>query len=465
MLKKHSQFFETLFITFDIIIVMVAWVLSYFQRFYLPIVPITKGIPPFVEYIKSMALIPFIWIPVYLNLGLYRSRRLSKWYDELYDVTKASSLAIIIYISVLYIFRHYEMSRGVFLTFWVLHIIMVWGGRRTIRWILKYIRKKGYNIKRVLIVGAGELGRKVNQIFSLRPELGYKVVGFLTRHKEKVGKEIDGIPVIGMYSDLSKILETENIDNVILAIPFEEQSSLPQLLSATEGIPADVKLVPDYFPFFQLKGGFEIFEGLPFVNLRTTPLVGWNWFLKRTFDITVALISLILSAPLMLIIALLIKLTSKGPVIYKQERVGWDGRRFIMYKFRTMVEDAEKNGPVWSTPNDPRCTPIGKWLRKFSLDELPQLWNVIKGEMSIVGPRPERPFFVEEFKKKIPNYILRLKVKAGITGWAQVNGLRGDTPLDERIKYDLFYIENWSLLFDIKVVLLTLFKGMLNRSA
>lgn len=465
MFKKYSQFFASLFIILDLIVVMSIWLLSYFQRFYLPIVPVTKGIPPFIEYIKFMVLIPFIWVPVYISFGLYRSRRLSKWHQELFDVVKASSLATVIFVTISYIFRHYEMSRGVFLTFWVSHPVAVWGVRTLLRRFLKYLRKKGINRKNAIIVGAGELGRRVYALFRDSPELGLNVIGFLTRHDSKLGSEIEGVPVIGKYEDLPRIIKTYSPDLVIITLPFEAQMLLPEILRSIEDTTVDIKIVPDYYNFFQVQGGYEIYGGIPFVSIRTSPLVGWNSVLKRIFDIIFSILLLIIFLPAMIIIPILIKLTSEGPVIYKQRRVGWDGKEFIMLKFRTMKKDAEENGPSFAKINDPRCTWIGRILRKFSLDELPQFINVIKGEMSIVGPRPERPFFIEEFKKKIPNYMLRLKIKAGITGWAQVNGLRGDTSIEERIKYDIFYIENWSLLFDLKILLLTAFKGMFNKTA
>jgi len=465
MFRKYAQFFQSLFIIVDMVIIMGVWLFSYYQRFYLPIVPVTKGIPPFIEYVKFMILIPFIWAPVYLSFGLYRSMRLSGWVRELYEVWKASSFATVLFVTISYIFRHYEMSRGVFLTFWCIHPFAVWGVRRVIRNFLRYLRKKGINTKNVVIVGAGEHGKRVYTLFKNSPELGLNPVGFLTRHDSKLGSSIDDLPVIGKYEDLPEVINRYNVDLVIIAIPFEIQHILPELLNLIDKTTVDIKIVPDYYPFFQIQSGYEVFGGIPFVSIRSSPLIGWNSILKRAFDIFFSLLFLILSLPLMLTIALLIKLTSKGPVIYKQKRVGWDGKEFTMLKFRTMKVDAEKDGPVFAKPNDPRCTSLGKILRKLSLDELPQLINTLKGDMSIVGPRPERPVFIEEFRKKIPNYMLRLKIKAGITGWAQVNGLRGDTSIEERIKYDIYYIENWSILFDLKIILLTIFKGMWNRTA
>lgn len=465
MFRKYAQFFQSIFIMVDILVIMGVWIFSYFQRFYFPIVPVTKGIPPFIEYIKFMILIPFIWIPVYLSFGLYRSMRLSGWDKELYEVLKASSFATVLFVTISYIFRHYEMSRGVFLTFWFLHPFAVWGVRRVIRIFLKHLRKKGLNRKNVVIVGAGGHGRRVYDLFKLYPELGLNPVGFLTRHDSKIGNSVAGIPVIGKYEDLPEVIKKYEVDLVIIAIPFEIQSKLPELLHSIEGTTVDIKIVPDYYPFFQVQSGFEVFGDIPFVSIRSSPLIGWNFIIKRGFDIFFSFLFLLLFSPFFFIVGALIKLTSKGPVIYKQKRVGWDGKEFTMWKFRTMRVDAEKDGPVFSKQNDPRCTPVGKILRKLSLDEIPQLINSLKGDMSIVGPRPERPVFIEEFRKKIPNYMLRLKIKAGITGWAQVNGLRGDTSIEERIKYDIFYIENWSILFDIKIILITIFKGMWNKRA
>jgi Undecaprenyl-phosphate glucose phosphotransferase len=287
----------------------------------------------------------------------------------------------------------------------------------------------------------------------------------LTRRPEKLGTTVMNVPVIGLFGDLDRVLNEKPVDQVILALPLEEQSQLRDIMEVLALRTIDVKVVPDLFNYVTLRGGLEEFGGLPIISLQGAPLEGWNRIAKRTFDILVASLALLFLSPVMLALSALVKLTSKGPIFFAQERMGMDGHLFHMFKFRTMRTDAEKDGARFATPNDDRRTPIGAFLRKTSLDEVPQFWNVFVGDMSLVGPRPERPVFIEEFKKQIPRYHLRHMVKSGITGWAQINGLRGDTSIKDRIDYDLYYIENWSLLFDLKILLRTALGGFLSRNA
>jgi Undecaprenyl-phosphate glucose phosphotransferase len=270
--------------------------------------------------------------------------------------------------------------------------------------------------------------------------------------------------LLGTLAEVGDIAQRERVDHLYVALPLEEHTKLLDLVEITGRECIDVKIVPDLLQFITLRARLEDLDGLPIININDVPLQGFNAWLKRAIDIALSATAMLILAIPLLVIALLVKLTSRGPVFYAQERMGLDGRAFIVYKFRSMYEDAESgSGPVWAREDDPRATPIGRWLRKLDLDELPQFWNVLRGEMSIVGPRPERPFFVEQFKHKIPQYMLRHKVKAGITGWAQVNGWRGNTSLEKRIEYDLYYIENWSVTLDLKIMWLTVFRGLFQR--
>jgi Undecaprenyl-phosphate glucose phosphotransferase len=271
---------------------------------------------------------------------------------------------------------------------------------------------------------------------------------------------------LGAPEDIRAVLDTRQVDIVIIALPHNDYPRLTGILNEIGDDPVAIHLVPDVFSLASLRGGIEEFETLPVIHLRESPLYGWNRVLKRAFDVGVGTAALLVAGPLMGAIALLIKVASPGPVLYRQERMGLDGRRFRMLKFRTMRVDAETDtGPQWAVPDDPRRTAVGTFLRSTSLDELPQLMNVLRGEMSLVGPRPERPSFVEEFRRRVPGYMLRHKVKAGITGWAQINGWRGNTSIEKRIEYDLYYIERWSLALDVKILLLTLWLGFKNRNA
>jgi Undecaprenyl-phosphate glucose phosphotransferase len=287
----------------------------------------------------------------------------------------------------------------------------------------------------------------------------------LTRRPEKVGTQILGAKVLGMISEVEQVLDAAPVDQVIIALPLEDQPLVKELMERLALRTVDVKLVPDLYQYITLKGGFEEFGGLPMVSLQGGPLHGWNLIAKRLFDFALSLLALLLAAPVMAVVAALVKLSSKGPVLFRQERMGMDGRTFQMLKFRTMRPDAEPAGAAMASEADPRRTGLGAFLRRFSLDELPQFFNVLKGEMSLVGPRPERPVFIEEFKKQIPRYHLRHLVKSGITGWAQVNGLRGQTSIEKRIEFDLYYIENWSLMLDLKILIRTALGGFLSRNA
>ncbi|NMC62421.1 MAG: exopolysaccharide biosynthesis polyprenyl glycosylphosphotransferase, partial [SAR324 cluster bacterium] len=297
-----------------------------------------------------------------------------------------------------------------------------------------------------------------------RRELGIQLIGCLSKDgTEKRGP--GNVPIMGSYDDLGEVLRSRELDQVIVALPLEDNHILPNVMKQLRDSTVDVKIIPDVYQFISVGGSIEDFEGLPVISVQESPIEGVNLLLKRCIDIGFSALSLIILFPLMLTIAILIKISSRGPVLYKQERMSIDGSRFCIYKFRTMSKDAEAHGPQWSTTGDSRVTFLGRILRAYSLDELPQLYNVLRGDMSLVGPRPERPVFINEFRKHIPKYMLRHKVPAGMTGWAQINGWRGNTSIDKRVECDLFYIRNWSILFDLKIVLLTLFKGLRNRSA
>jgi Undecaprenyl-phosphate glucose phosphotransferase len=313
----------------------------------------------------------------------------------------------------------------------------------------------------VIIAGAGELGKLVADKVLEHRELGFKLIGFLDDRASGDHIGYRGLPLLGTLGDADEIIRRERIDHLYVALPLEEHVKMLGLVEATNREGVDVHVVPDLLQFIALRARLENLDGVPIISLNDVPLRGFNSLLKRVIDVGISGLALFAMAAPLGLIALLIKRTSRGPVFYKQERMGLDGKAFQVYKFRSMYLGAEdETGPVWARDNDPRCTPVGRWLRRFDLDELPQLWNVLRGDMSIVGPRPERPYFVAQFKHRIPQYMLRHKVKAGITGWAQVNGWRGNTSLEKRIEYDLYYIENWSVGLDIKIMWLTLLRGL-----
>lgn len=466
MLKQKRQLFEYLFIAADLIVVSVAWLIAYWLRFKTGLVPVDKGVPELTHYLSMLLFIWLIWAFIFRRMGLYRPMRGVRRTRELWVLVNANALAILLLISMTYLFREksIQFSRLVFVYFWGLSTFLTVVERSALRFFLRELRRKGYNLRYMLIVGAGQVAADMVSRVRLHQELGIQILGCLSRDgMERRGP--GGIPVVGKYSDLRQFLNRTDIDQVVVALPLEDHQILPEVMAELKDSLLDIKVVPDLYQFASIGGAIEEFEGLPVISLQGCPLDGINLFTKRLVDITIASVALIVLSPLLLAIALLVKVTSRGPVLFKQERVSFDGSPFSIIKFRTMVSDAEASGPGWTRPGDARVTLLGRLLRSTSLDELPQLLNVLRGDMSIVGPRPERPVYIKEFRKRVPRYMLRHKVPAGITGWAQVHGWRGDTSIDKRIEFDLYYIENWSLLLDLKIVVMTLLKGFKNRNA
>jgi len=466
MLKKHSKFFESLLLLMDWASLSVSWALSYYLRFYSGIIPVYKGIPPFKIYLTLLLFMIPLWSVVFKTFGLYRPRRVSTRFSEVIDIGKASTFATLIFISLTFLFRQYEFSRLTFFYFWLINIVFLSLTRIVFREFLRFLRQKGYNQRYALIVGAEKMGQDLVTKLRKHPELGIQIAGFVTSDSNEIGNTIQGTKVLGKYSDVRELITNRGIDIIFVALPFHAHNQLKEVLEWIGDETVSIMVLPDLFEFVTLRGSVSEFEGMPLISLRDTPLYGWNIIVKRVLDVVFSSLVIIFTSPVMLIIALLIKLTSRGTLLLKQERMGLDGKTFNMLKFRTMFTNAEQEtGPVWAKKDDPRRTKIGKLLRKTSMDELPQFFNVLKGNMSIVGPRPERPVFIENFRNTIPKYMLRHKMKAGITGWAQVSGWRGNTSLEKRIEYDLYYIENWSLNFDLKIIWLTVWNGLINKHA
>ncbi|MBI4641168.1 MAG: undecaprenyl-phosphate glucose phosphotransferase [Candidatus Tectomicrobia bacterium] len=465
MLKKYSQVFVSLLFVVDMLIVIGSWLFAYGVRFYFfPFPP--PIIPPFLPYAWLLFFIVPIWAMSFKLFGLYQPWRGKRKILEFVDIFKASLFSLLILLAVAFFERRASYSRLTIIYFSIFQIVITGIFRGAIRKGLQVLRSRGYNLRWILIVGAGPVGQSLLEKIELHPEMGFQVVGFLDEDPTRVGSFVKGKPILGSLDSLAKVTEEKAVDQVFITLPLNSYERLEDLINSLwEGV-ADVKIIPDFLHFMKLNAGIEEFEGLPIIRLSEGPMVGWNRVIKRVIDVICATIALLLFAPLMVVIALLIKLTSPGSVFYRQERVGLDGKPFIIYKFRTMGVDAEEEtGAVWATPDDERRTKLGAFLRRTSFDETPQFFNVLKGEMSLVGPRPERPIFVEQFRKSIPQYMLRHKVKSGITGWAQVNGWRGNTSLEKRIEYDLYYIEHWSLFFDLKIIWLTIWRGFINEHA
>jgi Undecaprenyl-phosphate glucose phosphotransferase len=472
MVKRHNRLLVAFHVVTDALLGMVAFVLAYFLRFEANLIPFPKGRPPFEQYVDVLPFVAVI-VPLGFQLqGLYRLRRGRSRIDDFFNVFVGSIIAVVLgVVSTLYFQAYYvpdelkdrgayEVSQGVWGIFLVLNVALGYLSRKLVREALERRWIAGVGLRRILIAGAGDLGRMVADKILEHRELGYQILGFVD---DKAGGDhlgYRGLPLLGRLDEAADIVRRERIDHLFVALPLEEHMKLLDLVESTSREGVDVRVVPDLLQFIALRARLEDLDGVPVINLNDVPLQGINAIIKRILDFAISLGALATMAIPGLVIAWLIKRGSPGPVFYEQERMGLDGKQFTVYKFRTMPIDAESDGPVWADQDDPRATPVGRWLRRRDLDEWPQFWNVLKGEMSIVGPRPERPFFVEQFKHRIPQYMLRHKVKSGITGWAQVNGWRGNTSLEKRIEYDLYYIENWSVALDLKIMWLTLVRGV-----
>jgi len=478
MLSRHNRLLVTLYLLSDALIAMSAFILAYALRFHTGVIPITKGIPPLRQYIDVL---PFIAVVVPLGFqlqGLYRLRRGRSRVDDFFGVFVGSILAVVFgIVATLYTQTYFaaprskdtgafEVSQAVWAIFLVINVALTYSSRELVREILERRWRAGIGLKRVLIAGSGELGRLVADKILEHRELGYQIIGFVDDKATGDHLGYRGLPLLGPVEDISEIAAREAVDHLYVALPPEQHLRMLQLIESTSRECVDVKVVPDLLQVIALRARLEDLDGVPVININDVPLQGFNTIVKRAIDIAISSVALgILAAPLG-ILAALVRLTSRGPVFYYQERMGLDGKSIIIVKFRSMFDDAEAGtGPVWARQNDPRVTPFGRFLRRSNLDELPQLWNVLRGDMSIVGPRPERPHFVAQFKHRIPQYMLRHKVKAGLTGWAQVHGWRGNTSIEKRIEYDLYYIENWSVRLDLKIMWLTLLRGFFHKHA
>ncbi|HEY3173799.1 MAG TPA: undecaprenyl-phosphate glucose phosphotransferase [Thermoanaerobaculia bacterium] len=465
MIRHSNRRLAALFLATDLIATFAALVAGYWLRFEAEIIPVTKGVPPASAYLRLFPFIAVLWPLVYYFHGLYQVRRNRSSVEEGLAVLVATALATLLLIGIATFSRGFDYSRAVLVLFFVSDVLFVFAGRTAIRRYLEEAWRHGYGVRRVLVVGAGRLGRAVVDKLAEHPEAGLRVIAFVDDDPEKRGASYRGVPVIGATSDAARIVEARRVDAVFLALPLEAHRAMLAVLKDVARTVADVRVVPDLLQYITFRAGVEDLDGLPVVHLTQVPLTGWMSLVKRTLDLAIAGTALLLLSPLFSAIAIAIRL-SGGPVLYRQQRMGLDGRPFEIVKFRSMRTGAEdESGPTWAGPEDPRRTRVGRFLRRWSLDELPQLVNVVKGEMSLVGPRPERPEFVREFKEKFPQYMLRHRVRAGMTGWAQVNGWRGSTSLAKRIEYDLYYIENWSLALDIKILWMTLRYGLRHRNA
>ncbi len=470
---KRNLLIPALKILSDALAIEAAFLFSFYLRFYSPltrIFPVTKGYPPFSGYLAASLILLAIYLIIFSVFRSYRSRYFSTFSHDITVVFKTCFLGILFAMSGAFLYRGFSYSRLTMLLVYLNTNLFLLISRYFFHRLRRHFMKRGYGMRRVILVGTPSqlpgIFSRLHQANHLRGAnhldgaghlrgagpAGFQFQGYLSEHPVS---ELD-LPYLGTPGEVAAVVEKMHPDALLLVFDAREHQQVLSILQATEGRNVELFYVPDVLDMMTSRPRTLEIGGLPLLQLKSEPFSGWQGFLKRSFDLLVSATALIVLAPLFLLIALIIKLTSPGPVFYRQQRVGLDGREFTMLKFRSMVVDAEKHtGPVWAQKNDPRVTPIGRFLRRTSLDELPQLINVLKGEMSLVGPRPERKVFVEQFQRHIPKYAERHRVRSGMTGWAQVNGLRGQSPIEERTRYDVYYIENWSLWFDIKIILLT----------
>ncbi|MEA2692365.1 MAG: hypothetical protein QOJ16_1752 [Acidobacteriota bacterium] len=454
-----------LYMAGDLLGTLAAFFGAWLLRFELAIIPVTKNVPEFTPYLRLVPFVLVLWPVVFYFHGLYQSRRGRSRVDEILTLFVAVLLATVLLSVVIAWYRppvypgsteYFTYSRAFVGFFALLDFGLVAAVRMTLRFAARRSRLLGLNLQRILVIGAGTLGREITQKILAHRGLGFDVVGFLDDDLGKAGTLVCGVPVLGTLKQAEEVLAATNIDQVYMALPIEAHKKTLSMLQLMARECVETKLVPDILQYATLKATLEDLDGTPVINLSQVPLQGWSSLVKRGMDIAIALAAHLVLLPFFPLVAFAIWFEDRGPIFYRQERMGLDGKSFMILKFRSMRIDAEaSSGPVWAIKDDPRRTRVGSLLRRWSFDELPQIWNVLVGDMSIVGPRPERPTFVREFKHKIPQYMLRHRVKAGITGWAQVHGWRGNTSIKKRIQYDLYYIENWSLGLDFKILWMT----------
>lgn len=480
MIKDNQQNFNRLHVVIDSLVTAGAYVGAWWLKFESGFLTVEEGVLPLSAYMGALIVIIPVYIMLYYAFNLYTPKRVQGRRLEGWNVFKANTVGIVILFSILFLLDSAVMehssgrpfnaagdfSREMLIYFYLLNVILDILVRNLIRYGLRKIRKKGYNLKHILLVGYSRAAEEYIDRIIANPQWGYNVRGILDDNIER-GTMYKGIKVIGRIDNLFVILPENHLDEIAITLGLEEYYKLEHIVALCEKSGVHTKFIPDYNNIIPTKPYTEDLLGLPVINIRYVPLSNtFNAFIKRVMDVVGSLLCIVLFSPVMLVTAIAVKTTSKGPLIYSQERVGRHNRPFKMYKFRSMrVQDEKQEKKCWTVQNDPRITGVGKFIRKTSIDELPQLFNVLKGDMSLIGPRPERPQFVEKFREEIPRYMIKHQVRPGMTGWAQVNGYRGDTSIRKRIEHDLYYIENWTVGLDIKILFLTVFRGFVNKNA
>ncbi len=468
MIKDNQRYFNRLHVLIDACIIAVSYMLAWAVQFQL-----LNNISGYVfrHYMSVLIYLVPGYLILYAAFGLYTTRSVRRKRVEAEKVIQANVVGIVLFMTAMFFFRQdvnftNNFSRLMLAWFFLINVTLECLFRFFIRVALQHIRQKGFNQKHMILVGYSRAAEEYIDRIKANPEWGYDIMGILDDNVQ-CGMKYRGVEVFGRTEEIAEVLERAKPDEIAITLGLSEYSKLEHIVAVCEKSGVHTKFIPDYNNIIPTRPYTEDLMGLPVINIRHVPLTNtFNAFVKRTMDLVGAVCAIIIFSPVMLVTAIAIKLTSPGPLIYTQERVGLHNKTFRMYKFRSMdVQSPKKERGAWTVPDDPRVTKVGKIIRKTSIDELPQLFNILKGDMSLVGPRPERPFFVEKFREEIPRYMIKHQVRPGMTGWAQINGYRGNTSIRKRIEYDLYYIENWTLGFDIKILFLTIFKGFINKNA
>lgn len=471
MIKDNQQHFNRLHVLIDVLVIIASYVFAWWLKFLSGILEHEIGVLSFQFYMSALVVIVPGYILLYYAFNLYTPKRVQGRRLELSNIIMANTVGLLLSFTALFMLQSYNeqfqnFSREMFFYFYLVNIAAEEVVRLLIRRFLRNIRKKGYNLKHILLVGYSRATEQYIDRIQQNPQWGYNIRGVLDDNIAR-GTAYKGVKVIGSIGNLNYILPQNSLDEIAITLGLEEYYKLEKIVAECEKSGVHTKFIPDYGNIIPTKPYTEDLLGLPVINIRYVPLTNtFNALTKRCVDIVGSVLCIIVFSPVMLFSAILVKATSKGPLIFCQERVGLHNKPFRMYKFRTMyVQTEEEEQKGWTKKDDPRVTSVGRFLRKMSLDEFPQLFNVLKGDMSLVGPRPERPQYVEKFREEIPRYMIKHQVRPGMTGWAQVNGYRGDTSIRKRIEHDLYYIENWTLGLDIKILFLTVFRGFINKNA
>ena len=466
LIQDNQKNFSRLQMLIDVIVLAVSYISAWFLRFMGPFAYSAEQGLSFEQYMLALIFIIPGYLLLYQAFTLYEPLHMQGRRLMLANIIKANVLGMLIFVFLLYMLKESDFSRLTVYIFCVVNILLEWGVRMLIFAVLRDMRKKGLNQKQIILVGYSRAAEEYIDRIEANPQWGYIVRGILDDNVP-AGTVYKGIKVIGRIANLTVILPANRLDEIAITLGLSEYYRLEEIVAMCEKSGVHTKFIPDYNKIIPTKPYTEDILGLPVINIRYVPLSNtFNSMVKRVMDIFGSIAAIIVSSPVMLLMCILIKATSPGPLIYRQERVGLHNKTFWMYKFRSMeIQPESEEKKAWTVKNDPRVTGIGKFMRRTSIDELPQLFNILKGDMSLVGPRPERHFFVEKFREEIPRYMVKHQVRPGLTGWAQVNGYRGDTSIRKRIDCDLYYIENWSIGFDIKILFLTIFKGFINKNA